>query len=105
MVPVAPSVSLSYVVGYNNRAAFLLFSLGSLLFAVLCRKRFAEPESIDQPLGLASLLMALFIAIICCAWRLLPADRHQIGGEAAYTLNRIQMLLQGLRPYRDFEFA
>lgn len=25
--------------------------------------------------------------------------------RGAYTLNRIQMLLQGLRPYRDFEFA
>ena len=105
LVPVTPSVSLSYLVGYNNRAAFLLFSLGSVVFAVLCRKRFAESISADQPLGLPSLLLALFVAIACCAYRLLPAARHQIGGEAAYTLNRIQMLLQGLRPYRDFEFA
>jgi hypothetical protein len=105
LVPVAPSVSVSYLVGYNNRAAFLLFSLGSVLFALLCRKPFAESESVDQPLGLPSLLIALAVTLASCAWRLLPFARHQIGGEALYTLNRIQMLLQGLRPYRDFEFA
>jgi hypothetical protein len=103
--PVAPSVSLSYLAGYNNHVALLLFSIGSVLFALLCRRRFAEPESVYQPLGLPSLLIALSIALISCAWRLLPVARHQIGGEAGYTLNRIQMLLQGLRPYRDFEFA
>lgn len=105
LVPVAPSVSLSYLVGYNNHAAFLLFSLGSVLFAVLCRKRFREPVSSDQPLGIPSLVIALSIALIGCACRLLPPARHQIGAEALYTLNRIQMSLQGLRPYRDFEFA
>jgi hypothetical protein len=105
LVPVTPSVSLSYLVGYNNHAAFLLFSGGSVVFAVLCRKRFAESISADQRLGLPSLVLALFLAIACCAYRLLPVARHQIGGEALYTLNRIQLLLQGLRPYRDFEFA
>ena len=105
LVPVAPSVSLSYLVGYSNHAAFLLLSLGSVVFAVLCRKRFAGSISADQSLGLPSLVLALFVAMACCAYRLLPLAHHQIGGEAAYTLNRIQMLLQGLRPYRDFEFA
>jgi hypothetical protein len=76
-----------------------------VVFAVLCRKRFAGSISADQRLGLPSLVLALFVAMACCAYRLLPVTRHRIGGEAAYTLNRIQMLLQGLRPYRDFEFA
>ena len=98
LVPVAPSVSLSYLVGYNNHAAFLLLSLGSVVFAVLCRKRFAESISANQPLGLPSLLLALLVTLACCAYRLLPLAHHQIGGEAAYTLNRIQMLLQGSSP-------
>jgi hypothetical protein len=105
LVPIAPSVSLSYLVGYNNHVAVLLLSLGSVVFAVLCRKRFGESISANQPLGLPSLVLALFVALACCAYRLLPLNGHQIGGEALYTLNRIQMLLQGLRPYRDFEFA
>jgi hypothetical protein len=105
LVPVTPSVSLAYLVGYNNQAAFLIFSVGSVVFATLCRKRFAESISADQRLGFPSLVLALFVAMACCAYRMLPAARHQIGGEAAYTINRIQMLLQGLRPYRDFEFA
>jgi hypothetical protein len=105
LVPVAPSVSLSYLVGYNNHAAFLLFSLGSLALAILCRKQFSHSLSIDQPLGLPSLVIALFVALTCCAYRLLPLARHQPGGEALYALNRIQMLVQGFRPYRDFEFA
>lgn len=104
-VPVAPSVSLSYLVGYNNHAAFLLFSIGSIIFAILCRKRFSRFVSADQPLGFSSLFLALLVTLVFCAWRLMPFARHQVGGEALYALNRIQMLIQGLRPYRDFEFA
>ena len=32
-VPVAPSISLSYIAGYNNRAAVLLLIAGIALFA------------------------------------------------------------------------
>ena len=105
LVPVTPSVSLSYVVGYNNRAAFVIFSAGSVLLALLSRSRFPEAVSADQSLGRPSLIVALVIALLACAYRLLPFALHKVGAEAAYALNRIQMLLQGLRPYRDFEFA
>jgi hypothetical protein len=105
LVRVSPSVSLSYLVGYSNRAAYLLFALGSVLFATLYRKCFSEAEQVDQPLGLPSLATALAIACGCCAYRLFPSASHHIGSEAAYALNRIQMLLSGSRPYRDFEFA
>jgi hypothetical protein len=102
---VAPSVSLSYVVGYSNRTAFLIFFAGSVLFALLCHKRLPEPVSTDQRLGPSSLIFALVIAFAACAYRLLPLAQHKVGSEASYALNRIQMLLQGLQPYREFEFA
>jgi hypothetical protein len=105
LVPVTPSVSLSYVVGYNNRAAFVIFSAGCVLFALLSRRRFPEAVSTDQPLGRPSLIVALVIALLSCAYRLLPLGRHTVGGEAFYAINRIQMLVQGLRPYRQFEFV
>lgn len=105
LVPVTPSVSLSYVVGYNNRVAFLIFSAGSVLFALITRSRFPEAVSADQPLGRPSLLVALVIALLACASRLLPLARHKVGGESFYALNRIQMMVQGLRPYRQFEFV
>lgn len=105
LVPVTPSVSLSYVVGYSNRAAFLIFSAGSVLFALLCRKRFPEAIASDQQLGFPSLIFALGAALLACAYRLLPLARHNLGSEAFYALNRIQMLVEGLLPYREFEFA
>ena len=72
---------------------------------MLSRSRFPEAMSANQPLGRPSLILALATALLACAYRLLPLAQHKVGGEAAYALNRIQMLLQGLRPYRDFEFA
>jgi hypothetical protein len=105
LVPVTPSVSLAYLVGYNNRAAFVIFSVGSVLFALLCRNLFPEGTSADEPIGLSPLIIALAIAVAACGFRLFSHEKHFVGGEASYALNRIQMLVQRLRPYRDFEFA
>jgi hypothetical protein len=105
LVPVAPSVSLAYLVGYSNHTALVIFVVGSVLFGLLCRNRFAENVSADEPLGLTSLIVALVIASAACFFRLFPLTKHHVGTEASYALNRVQMLVQGLRPYRDFEFA
>ena len=40
-VPVRPSVSVSYVVGFSNRAAILIFAAGTAIFAWLSRGRIA----------------------------------------------------------------
>jgi hypothetical protein len=103
--PVTPVVSISFLVGYNNRAAFLLLAFGSILVGILVRERFPEAEPADRPLGLSSLFAALTIALACCASRLFPISQHLIGLEAAYAINRVQMLASGYRPYIDFEFA
>src|ERR1035441_3664283 len=39
LIPVSPTVSLSYAAGFNNHAAVVFFILGSLLFAFLLPPR------------------------------------------------------------------
>jgi hypothetical protein len=103
--PVPSAISLSCLFGYDNRTAFQLFAFGSLLFALLVRQYLREIDATDESLGLPSLFLSLAVALAGCAIRILPISRHLIGGEAAYALNRIQMLASGHRPYLDFEFA
>jgi hypothetical protein len=104
-LPVAPTVSLSFLVGYNNRAAVLLFVAGSILFGILVAKDLPDAEPNDQRLGRFSPVAASIIALLSCTWRLLPTAKHVVGSESAYTLNRVQMLASNLRPYIDFEYA
>ena len=105
LFPVAHTVSVSYIVGYNNRVAFVLFAVGSIVFGLLAAKNFPEPEAADQLLGPYSLVAALVITVLSCTVRLVPIANHRVGSEGAYFLNRAQMLASGLRPYIDFEYA
>jgi hypothetical protein len=105
LVPVTPSVSLAYLVGYSNRTALVIFVVGSVLFALLCRNLFPEGTSTDEPISLSPLIIALAIAVAACCFRLFSHEKHVVGVEASYAVNRVQMLVQRLRPYRDFEFA
>jgi hypothetical protein len=105
LFPVAPSVGMSYLTGFNNRVAFLLFALGSVLFAYLTKGNIGERTSDDQSLGLPSLFASLGIALSACLLNLFPFRALPHGVEPYYALNRLQMLLAGYRPYLDFEFA
>jgi hypothetical protein len=69
------------------------------------RDRVTEPDVQDQRLGLASLGTGILIVAIGLGYRLFPAARHVVGGEALYGLNRLHMLASGYRPYTGFEYA
>ena len=103
--PVAPSVSLSYLTGFSNRAAFILFAAGCVVFAALTRGDLGALETKNQRLGLWSLTAALAIVAGCCVLSLYPVASLPHGQEAQYSLNRWQMLVAGGRPYLDFEYA
>jgi len=105
LAPVTPVVSISYVVGYSNRAAFFLFAVGSVIFAFLVRERLPVCDAADQRLGAPSLFAASAIALFFCCRRLLPFKQHIVGDEAGYALNRIQMLVSGHKPYLGFEYG
>ncbi len=115
-----PSFSPSYTYGFNNAAAWV--ALAAIL-ALLAVWRLAQPAStpstdtaqslaelldfanspIPRPLRLAALAFALG-ALIGIAWWFwyLP---YAYFGEIQYFLPRIDLMLQGFRPYRDFQFS
>lgn len=102
LVAVHPVISVSYVVGFNNHVALLLFVGGITVFAVLCGGQLGRSSAIDQKLPITSLALASTLILFLCLGRL---AHHSIGGEAKYNVNRLQMLATGLKPYRDFEYA
>jgi len=103
-IPVKPSVSLSYAAGFNNHAAFLFFTLGSLLFAFLVKWDF-NPSGKDSDLPKSALYKALGVALILCLLRRTFSAYSTVGDEAKYFLDRGYLLSKGLIPYRQFEFA
>ena len=104
LVPVTPTISLSYVVGFNNRAAVVLFGMAALAFALLTRGVLARVgDEQDQPMRRVDLLVGLAVVLIA-----LLARHHRMQppkSEAAYAIDRLQMLVSGVRPYTGFEFV
>lgn len=105
LVPVSPSVSMSYLTGFSNRTAALLFASGCVLFAVLNRGEIAAFTDKNTVLCRFHLYAALAVVAVGCSIDLYPFSTLPHGSEAGYNINRLQMLLAGGRPYRDFEFA
>ncbi len=104
LVPVAPSIALSYVVGYNNRAAVLLFAVAAFLFACLTRGVLAQVgDERDQPMRRIDLLAGLAVVLIALLARHHHAQAPK--AESAYAIDRLQMLVAGIRPYTGFEFV
>jgi hypothetical protein len=103
--PVAPNVSLSYLTGFSNRAAFLIFALGCVVFAGLTRGDLGEQTTNNQRLRADTLVKSLIVVSGFCLLSLYPLSTLPHGQESQYTLNRVQMLVAGYRPYLAFEYA
>ncbi len=117
-VPVAPTVSQSYVCGFNNRAALVLFVASGLLFAIgIGGLRVPSPGRVqdpgrmryagqDAPLSPWVLLVGLLATLgVCVMLRVNHAAQNSLGVEAYYLLNRQTQMVEGLRLYRDLEFV
>jgi hypothetical protein len=104
-VPVTPTISLSYIAGYNNKAAVVLLVVGIALFAWYTRGELARTEQEDAPLGVWSLVAWVVIAVLLCTLRAHLSLHKPPANESIYNLNRQQMLAAGLTPYRQFEYA
>ena len=115
-VPLAPAFSESYLFGFSNRAALALTLLlfagvgwlswsGRLHFQLLeTPSDLPHPKTIPQPSRRALLVSVLLAIGLSAIFFLLTRGGHGVG-EAVYLLDRVGLLAQGLRPYRDFEFA
>ncbi len=106
-VAVAPSVSASYVFGYNNRVALGVVGAFALVVALVAGRGadLVAGSGEDEALPRKLLRRALWCAT------LLALPLHLIvrrtGGyiESPYFLDRIKLVLDGRVPYRDFEYA
>jgi hypothetical protein len=106
-LPVVPTVSDSYLFGYNNRAgvALLLLFLGiGGYFSDRLGLHFPQPASAGVvPRWAVWSWMAIFVASTGAMYWLLRGF-HGIG-ESMYFIDRLSSFATGARPYRDFEFG
>jgi hypothetical protein len=105
--PVAPSISASYFVGYNNRAGVLLLLFFLVLGGYFCgfiEFRSSDASSSERvPRG----KVWLWVGIFSVGWAFvyLLGRGLQGFGESIYLIDRLKMLAEGGTPYKDFEFA
>ncbi len=112
-VPVAPTFSESFLFGFNNRAALVLFLAVFALLAILTHRRLLPRTTLDAPLlpdtslqpSRRALLIALFLATLVSLLLFIAVRPAHGTVESVYFLNRIGLLDQGFRPFRDFEFT
>src|SRR5882757_9569075 len=102
--PVELSVSRSYVAGFSNRAALLIFTLGTALFAIFTGGMIGETEANNNHLSYRILFAAMSAAGLLALARTCITHSGLPGYEAAYLINRQQLLAAGIAPYFHFEF-
>jgi hypothetical protein len=101
---VPPTISLSYIAGYNNHAAIMLFFLGIVAFAVFTRGQLARMDTADTPLSATTLFVSLLVVLLLCIARIVSVLHGAVAQELFYNLNRQQMLAYGHTPYTQFEY-
>ncbi len=104
-VPVAPSISLSYVLQYNNRAALLLFTAGTLLYAALTGGAMGRADDKDRPLRWPHLAVALPVILLLTGGQALRSLSKSAGVESLYAINRTVLLTDGVTPFTGFSYT
>ncbi len=105
--PVTPSVSDSYLFGFNNHVALFLV----LAFAAatsVCTRRWMWPQAVDCPeyrLSPKSLYWALALTLLVSGAIALAASKLDGIEESIYLIDRLKLVLAGQTPGIDFEFA
>lgn len=105
LFPVAPSISLSYVLQYSNRAALLLFTGGAVLYALLTGGAMCRADAVDRPLRWRHLAVALLVIFVLASGQALRSLSRSAGMESFYSINRSMMLADGVRPFTGFSYT
>lgn len=105
-VPLAPSVSDSYLFGYNNRAGIVLLLIAVTIGAIWTRGLnlklcVARPS---EPVPRKFLVVSIVAVLAGCLAMYMLAGRFGGFGESSYEIDRAWLLSQGKTPYVDFEW-
>jgi len=103
----APSVSDSYLFGYNNRAGIALLLLLAVVGVLLTRGlglQLPMTSSTSRPVSRRVLILSLLAVLLGCVGMLLIVGRLGGFGESSYEIDRIWLTSIGRRPYFDFEW-
>lgn len=106
-LPVRPALSDSYLFGFNNRGAILLWLLFSLAFGVW-HGPLQNQERVSADTGVSDrrplwAMLTLAALLHTAAW--IACNFYGPLQEALYCTDRLQHLASGERIFRDFEFA
>jgi hypothetical protein len=105
-IPMHPSGSISFELGFNNRAALVGFLAVLALGCFSTRGLNMEPtagDAVSEP-DSQTLLWGLLATAVCCAVMAWVAHFTWGMDESPYLIGRVRTLLLGQRPYQDFEF-
>jgi hypothetical protein len=107
LVPVVPSISDSYFVGYSNRTGVILLLFCLILGGYFCR--FIEFRSHDASFKdrVPQEKVWLWVGVFSAGWAFVYFLARGLQGfsESGYLIDRVKMLAEGATPYKDFEFA
>jgi hypothetical protein len=103
-VPVAPSVSASYVFQFNNRVATLIFLVGAAAFAIYFRGLSLRQALRDSRVSRTSAAIAITTCVAAGGLFYWLAGMYGITGESTYFISRVSLAAHGQTIYRDFEF-
>jgi hypothetical protein len=103
--PVAPNFSESYLFGYNNRVGMAIIAFGLVLLAIFGPQLNRQQAKPGKPLTRSTLYKALAISFgVSTVFYLFTRELDGFN-ESIYLIDRVQMLLDGRAPYKQFEFA
>src|SRR6266702_2860939 len=107
LVAVSPSISDSYLFGYSNRTGVLLLFGFLVVGGIFCRTldiRFRPPLRGN---GIPRRVIAKWMGVFAAGWAAMYFLVYGLQGfgESPYLIDRVKMLAEGGRPYKDFEFA
>jgi hypothetical protein len=105
-IPVHDGISVSYIFGFNNKAAIALLLLFALAFGLWSRGLgLALPNpaaSVDRPFQITGRIAVALTLVTCLlVWW---ASQAAVSREGVYFLDRLEMFRMGGRVYRDFIF-
>ncbi len=105
-VPMPPSVSPSYIFGYNNRVGVMLLLILVAIGAIWTKGlgfQFATKGD-AKPISVKVLIWSLIGVFVGCAVIYALAGRFTGFGESSYEIDRTWLTSQGKVPYVDFEW-